>query len=373
MRISNSYTVLRVIDEGDVKRFASAGGSTGLNEDDVLGMIQWHDSYKNLYPGYSEYENEYENEYMYDSEESARQVAREALDVFDSLSDPVKVYRTVTLKNEFDFDTGYPGESWSYDYRSALSFGSHNASNYIVTAEVPKSAVDWKRTLSTYMEFSSGNYTEDAENELVVDNSKSSAIKNINIIKIKDFKNNPNRFASANAGDEVPPAPGTTSIPADYVRLYHYISSQKGGQTRESQEQMAENLKRGGIDISKARGSTYGEPNMVWASTKPPGRQHVFAEFDIHKDDPRWNIGRPRTPDAVDWLNNGNIDVTFRDSIKPEEIIAVHLPWHGTYRYLEEHNMFPEVLNGDYDHLLDNPEGDEAKAINYIKSHHGHI
>jgi hypothetical protein len=174
---------------------------------------------------------------------------------------------------------------------------------------------------------------------------------------------------AAHSGD-VPPEPGTTPIPADHVRLYHYISSQKGGQGSESQEQMAENLKRGGIDISKARGSTYGEPNVVWASTKPPNRQKVFAEFDIHKDDQRWLIGRPKTPGDVDWLNKGNIDVTFRDSIKPEEIIAVHLPWHNTYRYLKEHNMFPDILNGDYDHLLDDPERDEAKAINYIKNHH---
>lgn len=176
---------------------------------------------------------------------------------------------------------------------------------------------------------------------------------------------------AAQHSEAVPPAPGTTPIPADHVRLYHYISSYKGGQVgSESEEQMAENLRRGGIDISKARGSIYGEPNAVWASTKPPGSFKVFAEFDIHKDDPRWGIGRPKTPGDVDWLNKGNIDVTFRGSIKPEEIVAVHLPWHHTYRYLEEHNMFQEVLNGDYDYLLDDPERDEAKAINYIKSHH---
>lgn len=173
--------------------------------------------------------------------------------------------------------------------------------------------------------------------------------------------------------EEVPLAPGTIPIPADHVRLYHYISSGKGGQDLESEEQMAENLRRGGIDISKARGSTYGEPNVVWGSTKPPGRHKVFAEFDIHKNDPRWLIGRPRRSEDVDWLNKGNIDVTFSGSIKPKEIIAVHVPWHNTYRYMKEHNMFPDVLNGDYDYLLKDPEGDEAKAISYIKSHHGKV
>jgi hypothetical protein len=178
---------------------------------------------------------------------------------------------------------------------------------------------------------------------------------------------------AAQQNEEIPPAPGTTPIPPDHVRLYHYISSHKGGQTPESQEQMAENLKRGGIDIGQARGSRYGEPNFVWASTKPPGSHKVFAEFDIHKDDPRWAIGRPKAPNDVEWLNKGNIDVNFRDSIRPEEIIAVHMPWHNSYRYLKENDMFSEVLNGDYDYLLDDPERDEAKAINYIKSHHGHV
>jgi hypothetical protein len=169
---------------------------------------------------------------------------------------------------------------------------------------------------------------------------------------------------------EVPKPPGETPIPADHVRLYHYISSYKGGQKPESEEQMAENIKNGGIDISKARGHIYGEPDVVWASTRPPGKHKVFAEFDIHKDDPRWGIGKPRTPGDVDWLNKGDVHVTFGGSIEPHEIKAVHLPWHGTYRYLQSHNMFPEVLAGDYDYLLKDPESDEAKAINYIKSHH---
>jgi hypothetical protein len=155
-------------------------------------------------------------------------------------------------------------------------------------------------------------------------------------------------------------------MPADHVRLYHYTKVPEGG----TEEQAADRLWQGGIDISKARGSTYGEPDVVWGSTQLPHRGKVYAEFSVHKDDPRWGIGRPRTPGDVDWLHKSGANVTFQDSIQPEEILAVHLPWHHTYRYLEEHDMFPRVIDGEFDYLLDNPDSDEAKAINYIKSHH---
>src|SRR5438270_650259 len=79
---------------------------------------------------------------------------------------------------------------------------------------------------------------------------------------------------------EVPPAPGTTPIPDDHVRLYHYTGNQKGGQG-EANEKMAENLRRGGIDINKSRTTTYGEPHVVWASTKPPGGHKVVSEFKL--------------------------------------------------------------------------------------------
>jgi hypothetical protein len=166
---------------------------------------------------------------------------------------------------------------------------------------------------------------------------------------------------------EVPSAPGETPIPLNHVRLYHYTRWPEGT----TEEQAAERLWQGGIDIGKARGSTYGEPNVVWGSTQLPNRGKVYAEFSVHKDDPRWGIGKPRTSKDVDWLHKSGADVTFMGSIKPEEIMAVHMPWHHTYRYLKEHNMFPEVLNGDYDYLLEHPDSDEAKVITYIKNHHG--
>jgi hypothetical protein len=164
---------------------------------------------------------------------------------------------------------------------------------------------------------------------------------------------------------EVPPAPGAMPIPADHVRLYHWTRVPPGV----TEERVAENIMQEGLDIKKARGSTYGEPNVVWGSTKVPNRGKVFVEFSVHKDDPRWGIGKPRTTGDVEWLHKSGADVTFQDSIRPEDILTVHLPWHDTYRYLKDHDMFSRVIDGEFDYLLDKPESNEAKAITYIKNH----
>ncbi|NIQ15291.1 MAG: hypothetical protein GTO02_13125 [Candidatus Dadabacteria bacterium] len=118
-----------------------------------------------------------------------------------------------------------------------------------------------------------------------------------------------------------------------------------------------------------ARGSTYGEPNVVWASTQLPNRDKIYVEFFIPMDDPRWQIGKPRSQKDVDWLHGSGADVNFSDSIKPNEIIAIHLPWHHSYRYLVKNNMISQALEGEFDYLK--PDSDEAKAVSYIKRRFG--
>ena len=164
----------------------------------------------------------------------------------------------------------------------------------------------------------------------------------------------------------VPPAPGTTPIPPGHVRLYHYFSvrNAKG----QSDEDLVNSVKKDGLDIKRAKGSQYGEPNAVWASSQMPERGHRFVEFDMPVDDPRWIQMVNKDQATADRLNKNGGNFSFAGSIRPEEIIAVHLPWHGTYRYLVSHNMIPRVLAGEFDNLLDDPDSPEAKAIKYIKS-----
>jgi hypothetical protein len=128
------------------------------------------------------------------------------------------------------------------------------------------------------------------------------------------------------------------------VRLYHYTGAP------------AQVIRDEGIRMDAAKGHSYGEPNLVWASTALPEVSHkVFAEFAIKAGDPRMDIGayqpgikygyvegdpdRPgeRTPEG--WaksLTARGANVTFLGDIKPEEIIAVHEPWHQAYHHIKE-------------------------------------
>ena len=158
------------------------------------------------------------------------------------------------------------------------------------------------------------------------------------------------RFAHAEdwvKSAEVPPEPGTAPIPPNHVRLYHYTRNEASDMAK---HQAAMVIKTQGIDISKARGSTYGEPNAVWASRSMPGEYKVFAEFSMATDDPRWAPpwGHGRVP------SEGG-DCYFTSSIRPEEIIAVHEPWHHQYRYLVENGMVEKCQRGEFDHLLKTP------------------
>lgn len=157
----------------------------------------------------------------------------------------------------------------------------------------------------------------------------------------------------------VPPAPGKSRIPANHVRLFHYTRVEAADDY--SKHRAAEALRRGGIDVRKAKGSTYGEPNQVWSSTKPPHEKKVFAEFSVPFDDERMNNGRGQ-PNAQ-TLQRSGWDVTFWKSIQPSEIIAVHEPWHFRYRYIKENpRVLREVIDGEFDDLLDDREYGPAVA-----------
>lgn len=164
---------------------------------------------------------------------------------------------------------------------------------------------------------------------------------------------------------EIPPEPGTTPIPSDHIRLYHYTKIDAPNDL--SRFQAAESLRRHGIDIRKAIGSTYGEPNVVWASTQMPSRSKVFAEFSVAKDDRRWAVGRPDpADDPSEYMAKGG-DSFFMDSIRPEEIIAVHEPWHFHYRYiLDNPQLKQEVIEGEHDHLLNTDK--YGPAIRRVKA-----
>lgn len=149
----------------------------------------------------------------------------------------------------------------------------------------------------------------------------------------------------------VPAAPGSSEIPAGHVRLYHYTGV--SGQSDLDRFEAAEALRRNGIDIRHAKGNSYGEPNVVWASTQRPDPGKVYAEFSVPVDDPRWKIGRPDAGVSAAVYQDQNHDSYFNDSIRPDELIAVHEPWHERYRYLQRSPaMLARARAGEFDHLI---------------------
>ena len=148
---------------------------------------------------------------------------------------------------------------------------------------------------------------------------------------------------------EVPPEPGTTPIPPNHVRLFHYTKVE--GASDDQKHQAAELLRSNGLDIKMAKGNSYGEPNVVWASRQMPSQHRVFAEFSIDAQDPRWGP----------YWRNGNIpreegDCFFTDSIRPEEIIAVYEPWHHRYNYMLQSGLIEKAKAGEFDRILDTQE-----------------
>lgn len=159
------------------------------------------------------------------------------------------------------------------------------------------------------------------------------------------------------AASPVPEAPGTVPIPENHLRLYHYSMASP------------DTLRREGLRLDQAKGHTYGEPNFVWASLKEPGNHKVFAEFSVAIDDPRFSMwgARPDVHRGAAFYQGRSNDFTLAGDVRPEEIIAIHEPWHHHYRYMVENGLVPGVLAGEYDYITPNSFPDEARALEEIK------
>ena len=166
-----------------------------------------------------------------------------------------------------------------------------------------------------------------------------------------------NWFKLANISSEtnVPLEPETVQIPDDHIRLFHYFPSEE-----------IENIRTEGINIEKAKGESYGEPIVVWASGIKPSPTKTFVEFSVPRNDPRLLLGKSNEKEDIQTIRDRRWDMTFGQTIKPEEFIAIHEPWHNHYRYIiNDPTLTKEVRLGKFDHLLDDP--DYFPAIRAIK------
>lgn len=133
------------------------------------------------------------------------------------------------------------------------------------------------------------------------------------------------KLATNNWLDEkVPENPGTTKIPSNHIRLYHYL--------RDNSLETITSIKNNGILLSHSMGASYGEPKYVWASTIIPEHNKVFVEFSVPVNDNRlasgYTISSDKSPEEYYKIHSS---VAFKDSILPSEIISIHEPWHPVY------------------------------------------
>lgn len=176
--------------------------------------------------------------------------------------------------------------------------------------------------------------------------------------------------------DHLPPPPGSQPVPEGHVRLFHYTDP-------EAVSSIAEH----GLQQSKARGSTYGEPNMVWAAAGMPKPERFydrpFVEFHAH---PQHDLdigamygragrrGDPaETAAATEYsqhLESHRSHVTMQGDVPPSRILAIHEPWHAHARYLEESPSTREMhTTGDFaDWETGDPETD--KALSWVRQKH---
>ena len=138
------------------------------------------------------------------------------------------------------------------------------------------------------------------------------------------------------AAEELPPDPGTAAIPAGHIRLWHYTSLGKVRSIREH-----------GLLRSKARGDAgngdQADPSTgVWASTKRPDDildNHAggaaVVEYHAHPSEISQNAEHYWHHDPQEWAK-GYHHVIMRGDVPPDQIVAIHEPWHGAARYMRD-------------------------------------
>jgi hypothetical protein len=141
--------------------------SIAVTEEKVLDLLRkrYFDSYYDLFPGYSRPETE--DECVFDSKTDAYLEIDRILDLFNSIENPVNLFRTVSCDSIDDIDLDRPGDCWSFNERSAIQFSKNNlrGSIFLIRCRTEKNNIDWISTISLYLEFSGESFS-DAEDEI---------------------------------------------------------------------------------------------------------------------------------------------------------------------------------------------------------------
>lgn len=126
---------------------------------------------------------------------------------------------------------------------------------------------------------------------------------------------------TAGAGHaSVPDEPGKAAIPEGRERRFHYTPAGN-----------VEGIRREGIKLNRSQGRQFGDPVAVWSNPDNPyphGIPQGQALVEYH-DDPKAHEANP---------------YASPEDVPPENIVAIHEPWHEHYRYAKQEGLHPQDL-----------------------------
>ena len=131
------------------------------------------------------------------------------------------------------------------------------------------------------------------------------------------------------------------------MRLYHQTT-----------EDNLASIERNGLELSQAKGIE--GPRAIYADEQGfYGKTGTIPTVEFSVPVARWNAPFVRADSVLD-----------KGRIAPENIVAVHLPWHEHARYIESHpDVLAQTLRGENDSLTKDKE--YGPAIDYIKQRYG--
>lgn len=322
--------------ERDMKKFRKkSASSAGLVEaampniplKKLLDMIPWQESFYDLYPGFSKEAKDPEDmgyqEYKFDDKDSAMQEAREMIEMFQMMPDPIPIYRVIHAKSEGRIKTDCPGSSWSWEKQSAISFAlNHGLPKPLVlmSAEVRKKDVDWASTVRLYYVYSGGGIGE-SENEIRVPND----CRDIKNLKWEWLDKKKNKRATAKSE----PIDMFIGSAGQYYYAYENLMDEKSDSLWEEQQQFNEEE---GVEETReewARAQeefhqTSGDPSMTFdAAERVPSDQWLIHFTDADPYAILENGFHGRDVNTIGFTtyykagtNEGNLALAYR----PEDI-----------------------------------------------------
>lgn len=139
----------------------------------------------------------------------------------------------------------------------------------------------------------------------------------------------------------IPDEFGSAPVPEDSVRVNHYTS----GDSVDSIRQQGLTMQH--AHESYARGGT--EYPSIFATAGPPKEDLLRARPVIEAHIPMANLDIGSHSSPRDLESNRSVVTTNRD-VPPENIVAIHQPWHRTFRYVQQDpGMEKNIMAGHYD------------------------